>query len=211
MTLFAIREISEFLPPLNSISCGHMKEGLKCELRGDYRTAEFFLESGLKMKSFEKKSADSLAYLIKLGIVKWHLGKMAEASESFVKALSAVDLLVDLKEDIFFCYQALDIISLYQEGKIARSEGRMLESNRMFSDAIDKSTTLGKGGFAGKCYRQLGVNYWEQSRLEEYYYVCMEALKLSICSKNRKRLEFVATISDFIIGENRHFQEHCSL
>ncbi len=177
--------ITEILDARLSIASGLLEKAMFSEQRGCYKEAEFYIESGLNLLSIESSFIDKATYYKKMGVIKWHLGRVAEAQEYFDKALVNVcDHFYDGTTS--FCEKALNIITYYQKAKKARLEGKIDESSKLFFEAISLARTVSNGELAGKCYRQLAVNLWEQNKLEDYLTACVEALKLSVLSRNRK-------------------------
>ncbi|MGD2245083.1 MAG: CHAT domain-containing protein [Candidatus Aminicenantes bacterium] len=116
--------------------------------------------------------------LKKLGLAYWNTGQIEEFPVYYSHALtlSRGSHLLKETED---CRTFLEIFSGYTEGLKYRSLGQNEEAVRSFRGAIQLAEECDSIEFEIKCCRQLGLTYWNLSRLEDFYVYNFRALELS--------------------------------
>ncbi|MCX6564189.1 MAG: CHAT domain-containing protein [Candidatus Aminicenantes bacterium] len=158
---------------------------------------ERFLEEGNYLKAFEqyevafklsqglKDSREEVNILMRLGLVNWNLGRM-EVSFSFYNRAREYAQSHGQKYIRKECEIALKIYQLYIKGKNCRISGQFDQSIKYYEEAIRLSRIIKSVNHEVKCLRQMSLNYWEMSKIDEYFRLTERGQKLAQKINNRR-------------------------
>jgi len=115
--------------------------------------------------------------LKELGFLFWNIGQIDKSTKSFQKALSLTD--ESMPEDKKELHNKVDISTFYKDGKRYRNQSQFQNSITSFTLAVALAQKINSREHLVKCFRQLGVTYWEMSDVEGFYKTTNQALELA--------------------------------
>ena len=157
----------------------------KLRLDGKFdKSIELFEKSLSIAKRFSDKEKECES-LLKLGLLNWNIGQLKESSVHYEQALKLAQKL-NLKDLLVESQSALEIYSLYNEGKRFRSSGDYPESIESFQQAIDLARETGSTEHELKCLRQMSATYFKLDNLHKYLSLNKDALNIAQSLNHRK-------------------------
>jgi CHAT domain-containing protein/tetratricopeptide (TPR) repeat protein len=123
--------------------------------------------------------------LIKLGLMYWNTGDLKLSAQYYSDAASIAkrNHLVELEE---LCKNALQIYSLYNEGKTFRSQDDTQKSIESFQKAVDLARLIKSKEHEVKCLRILSSVYWKLKNLHKFYSLNKEAIQIALDLNHRQ-------------------------
>jgi tetratricopeptide (TPR) repeat protein len=166
-----------------------VNRGEEAKLCGDFDLSIPCFEEALALAQKKKDSVpDQVQVLYELGLLYWNIGQIDPSTKSFQQALSLTnEKIPDAGEKLLY---SVEISKFYQEGKHFRNQSQYEDSKNSFMQAVVLAQTINSREHLVKCFRQLGVTYWEMNEADEFYKTTKQALEL--------KKEDVPTTSDFI-------------
>jgi CHAT domain-containing protein/Tfp pilus assembly protein PilF len=129
--------------------------------------------------------------LIQIGLMNWNLGNMEESSYHYGNALKiAQDNAIQAK--LIHIEKALQIHSLYKNGKKFRVDTQFQESINAFQEAIKIAREITSREHEIKCLRQQSITYKDWNILDEFLRLNQEVLVIAE-SLNHKSEEAYCT------------------
>jgi CHAT domain-containing protein len=122
--------------------------------------------------------AGKAAWLFELGLIKWNLGKIVEASKFFSAALEA-GRQGGAGADVSDPETALKIIEAYNMGKALRSQNQYERAKAAFAEAIRASRLMGRPEFELKCLRQASLACFDAGDLAGFLAATQGALEIA--------------------------------
>jgi CHAT domain-containing protein/tetratricopeptide (TPR) repeat protein len=156
----------------------HSKQAAEFRSYGDFKSAiDSFTEALQIAKKIPDKEKECYS-LLKLGLMYWNVGNLKISSNYYSEALSIAKIL-DLKKCQYESQAALDIYSLYNQGKKFRSSGDNQKSIESFQKAIQLARDIGSKEHEVKCIRQLSTVYWNLNNLQRFGDLNKNGLKIA--------------------------------
>jgi len=160
-------------------------QGEKLRLAGEFESALALFEdaAALAAKSgFPRGEAESR---LKLGLLYWNLGRMAESRAAYEQALSLAkrSSLDDLAAS---SSAAVSIAGLYADAKALLDREEYSPSIETFKKAIDLAAKIDSPDHELKCLRQMSRNYWYLDDFEEFRRLNETALAIARRIRNKK-------------------------
>ncbi|MEN6559409.1 MAG: CHAT domain-containing tetratricopeptide repeat protein [Acidobacteriota bacterium] len=154
------------------------------ELRsqGDFVRSFKAMQQALSIALRDRKPSQQGKCLIRMGLLKWDLGEMAESASSFSDARAAFKAAGDLRAQEF-CATCLEVIRLYKQGKEDRKAGLLYRSVARFEEAFSRGRETGMPDFELKCLRQQSLAYLDLRQFDLFL------------KNNKKGLEIATYIS----------------
>jgi CHAT domain-containing protein/tetratricopeptide (TPR) repeat protein len=115
--------------------------------------------------------------LMKLGVIHWNLGDLANSSNAYRRALVLAERAKRRKE-IEGCRLALEIEQLYRSGKELAASNMVNESLDCFKRAIELARKIGSQDHEAKCLRLMSTVYYEENELDRFLDLNQQALAL---------------------------------
>ncbi len=115
--------------------------------------------------------------LKELGLLFWNIGQIDKSTKSFQEALFLTDK--SMPEDKKELRNKVDISTFYKDGKRYRNQSQFQNSITSFTLAVALAQKIDSREHLVKCFRQLGVAYWEMSDVEGFYKTTKQALELA--------------------------------
>jgi CHAT domain-containing protein len=134
---------------------------------GEFEEAVTALQKALSVSHPNRSSFSQKIGLVRLAILKWNLGEIAESTQYFDQAWTDFRRVGDKKSETF-CANCLDLIALYDQGKDDRTAKFYYRSVERFERAIELGRETGFPDFELKCLRQQGQAYLDMHRPEAY-------------------------------------------
>jgi len=153
-------------------------EAEELQINGEFEKAiEVFNKSMKIAKEISDREKECNA-LIKLGLLYWNIGKLKISSKYYSEAnsLAKANNFIEFKGH---CQNALEIYSLYNQGKNYRSLNETQKSIESFQKAINLSRLIQSEEHEVKCLRQLSITYWTATNIHEYYSLNEKALEIA--------------------------------
>ena len=150
---------------------------------GEFQEAEATLTEAASLAE-RVGVAGKVAWLFELGLIKWNLGKMAEASKFFSAAVEAgrqggAGVIASDPET------ALKVIEAYNLGKSLRSQKQYERSKDAFTEAIRAGRLIGRPEFELKCLRQSSLACFDAGDLAGFLAANQRALEIAKQLKHR--------------------------
>lgn len=146
--------------------------------QGEFEQASVALLKALSISRQFKFSYGQSKCLLRLAIIKWDLGHIAESSGYFNEARAVFKNVNDRRAEEY-CLKCLKIIQLYNQGKAARDTNANYLSLEKFEQAIFLGRETGFPDFELKCLRQMGLTYWQMGRLNLFLESNKKGLEIS--------------------------------
>jgi len=146
--------------------------------RGEYEKAAAALQEAMSIAEQGNLDHSQRQCLMRMALLRWDLGSMAEAEGLFYEAMLAFQNAGD-KRSSEFCAKCVDLTRLYDEGKKDRDARYYFRSLERFQEAIAMGRDTGIPDFELKCLRQQSLTYWEMGRLESFLSCNVQGLKIS--------------------------------
>ena len=146
--------------------------------RGKFERASADLLRALSISRHLNYSYGQSRCLLRLALLKWDLGHIAESSEYFDEA-RAIYMKVNDRRAEEYCLKCLKIIQLYNQGKAARDINSNYISLEKYEQAIYLGRETGFPIFELKCLRQKGLTYWQMGRIDLFLETNKNALEIS--------------------------------
>jgi CHAT domain-containing protein/Tfp pilus assembly protein PilF len=146
--------------------------------QGEFEQASLDFLKALSISRQLKYPYGQSKCLLKLAILKWDLGHIAESSEYFEKARAVFINTYDRRAEEY-CIKCLKIIQLYGQGKAARDNNLNLISLEKFEQAIFLGRETGFLNYELKCLRQIGFTYWQMGRINLFLESNKKGLEIS--------------------------------
>lgn len=157
---------------------------------GEYEKSRALFERVLSISEKQNDHFLRASVLNSLGILFWNLGSIEKAKSYFHSSLSEYQSLKDsINTQILFT--ALEILSLYNEGKEHRRTGSLNEAIDDYKEAIMLSRQIKYDAFLIKCLRQLSLVYWDLRQYRQYYSLSTEALEIAKATHNNRELAYL--------------------
>lgn len=150
--------------------------------RGEFVESFKVIQEALSIARRDRKPSQQGKCLIRMGLLKWDLGEMAESASSFGDARAAFKAAGDLRAQEF-CATCLEVIRLYNQGKEDRKAGLLYRSVARFEEAFSRGRETGMPDFELKCLRQQSLAYLDLRQSDLFL------------ENNRKGLEIATDIS----------------
>lgn len=155
--------------------------------QGDFERASADLLKAISISRQINYSYGQSRCLLRLAIIKWDLGKIAESSKHFNEARVVFRNVNDRRAEEY-CLRCLNIIQLYGEGKAARDKGLNYVSLEKFEQAICLGRETGFPIYELKCLRQMGITYWQMGRINLFLESNIKALEVSNRIRHKKEM-----------------------
>jgi CHAT domain-containing protein/Tfp pilus assembly protein PilF len=151
---------------------------VSCGSRGEFERASANLLIALSISRQLNYSYGQSRCLLRLAIIKWDLGRIAESSEYLNEAQSVFKNVNDRRAEEY-CLKLLKIIQLYNQGKAARDAKSYYISIEKYEQAIYLGRETGFAIYELKCLRQMGLTYWQMGKINLYLESNINALEIS--------------------------------
>jgi CHAT domain-containing protein/Tfp pilus assembly protein PilF len=154
------------------------QEAKELQSKGEFEKAIEVFEESMEIAKETPDRKKECNALIKLGLMYWNIGKLKISSQYYLDAqsIAKTNSLKNLEE---ICKNALEIYSLYNQGKKYRSSGNTEKSVESFQKAISLSRSIQSKEHEVKCLRQLSITYWTTSNIHEYFSLNKQALEIA--------------------------------
>jgi len=146
--------------------------------RGEYEKAAAALQEAMSIAEKANLDHSQRQCLMRMALLRWDLGSMAEAERLFYAAMLAFQKAGDMRASEF-CAKCVKLTRLYDEGKKDRDAKYYFRSLERFQEAIMLGRDTGIPDFELKCLRQQSLTYWEMGRLESFLACNVQGLKIS--------------------------------
>lgn len=160
------------------------RQGAILRSQGDFIGSTRVLEHALSFASLDRAPHYYGKCLFFLGLAKWDLGEMSEATEQFEKAGKAFAEAYDPKARDF-CVMCLNVARLYELGKEDRKAGFLHRAVTRFEAACRLSRETGISDFGMKCLRQQALVYLDLKQLDLFLENSMKGLDIAKHIRNR--------------------------
>ncbi len=150
--------------------------------RGDFESSIKSFKTALDLAP---SARDRITVLSSLGLLTWNTGSIDESNEYYRRAhsLAAGE---NLAADTARLRDILDIYAAYQEGKEARSAGKLEESISRFGRAVQLARSARSREHEVKCLRQLSASLYASSQMSMYFRLNTDALRLAVRTRLRR-------------------------
>jgi CHAT domain-containing protein/Tfp pilus assembly protein PilF len=148
--------------------------------QGEFGQASVNLLKALSISRQLQYSYGQSRCLLRLAILQWDLGHIAESSKYFDEARKVFKNVNDRRAEEY-CLKCLKIVKLYDQGKAARDDNLNSYSLEIFEQAISLGRETGFPNYELKCLRQMGLTYWQMGRIELF----LESNKKGLDISNR--------------------------
>jgi len=115
---------------------------------------------------------------MRIGLLKWDLGEIADAAANFYDAATVLDKAGDSTARKT-CVNCLEVIRLYSQGKNDRKEGLPYRSIARFEEACRKAHDIEVPDFELKCLRQQSLAYLDIRQLDPFFECNKKGLKIA--------------------------------
>ncbi len=154
------------------------REGGIHKKNGDFDQAVQAYEAALSQARTLKNPEKQCQTLLELGLVFWNLGNLSESTRLLESALHIAQT-----HSLSACREKsktyLEIYRLYTLGKDYRNKDQYQESIQSFQKAIALAQETQSPEHTLKCLRQIGVTYWLQYNLKDFFQSNKTALSLA--------------------------------
>ncbi len=199
LSLFLFLSILSTPPPSHSsqaskahsqVLSDYTSKAQKLFNEGEYsQSRKIFLEVlSLAEKSGHPRDKASAHHM--LGIISWNLGSIDTAKYYLESSLSEYQRLKD-KNNTSNLAISLNIISLYNTGKLQRQANSLQLSLASYEQAVSLSRQINNPSFLCKCMRQMSLVYWDLKLYQKYYGLCIEALEIAKSANNGRELSYL--------------------
>ena len=152
-------------------------KGEQSQLKGDFDLAIDVYEGALSQVRSTNDFPAQVNVYSKLGLLFWNTGNITKSLDYYNKALSLTgEGSPEAKKAL---RQAIDIATFYKEGKRFRFESLYQHSINSFNCAVVLAQKIESSEHLVKCFRQLGVTYWEMNDGKRFYQTTQQALALA--------------------------------
>ena len=154
-----------------------VNKGEQSRLRGDFNLSiQCFEEAFVLAKRMDDLSGQ-VQTLSELGLLFWNIGQIDSSTLSYKKALSLTDKsMPEVQKELL---STIDIATLYKDGKHYRNQSQYQHSIASFEQAVALAQKINSKEHLVKCFRHLGVTYWEMNDVDRFYRTTKQALELA--------------------------------
>ncbi len=153
--------------------------------RGEFIQSYKTLQQALSFALLDRKPSRQGKCLIRMGLLKWDLGEIADSISYFGDARAAFKKAGDLRAQEF-CAKCLEVIRLYNQGKEDRKAGLLYRSIVRFEEASSRGRETGIPDFELKCLRQQSLAYLDLRQFDLFL------------ENNRNGLKIATDISHYV-------------
>ena len=154
-----------------------VSRGKQSRLRGDFDLSiQCFEEAYALAKRMDDVFGQLLAQK-ELGLLFWNIGQIDKSTKSYQTALSLTDK--SMPEDKEELLNKVEISMFYKDGKRYRNQSQFQDSISSFTLAVALAQKIDSREHLAKCFRQLGVTYWEMKDVDGFYKTTNQALELA--------------------------------
>jgi len=147
--------------------------------QGDYEKSFAALQPDLALARRDQRYGYQAKCLLRMGLLKWDLGDIAESERYFGEAEAAFLKAKDPRSQEF-CAKCLEMIGLYNQGKDDRKATLFYRSIERFEAACLLGREIGFPDLQLKCLRQQSLTYLEMRKIELFAENSRKALDISV-------------------------------
>jgi tetratricopeptide (TPR) repeat protein len=163
--------------PIQDKYASLVSSGEQSRLRGDFDLSIQCFEEILALANSMDDVSGQVQALKELGLLFWNIGQIDKSTKSFQEALFLTDK--SMPEDKKELRNKIDISTFYKDGKRYRNQSQFQNSITSFTLAVALAQKINSREHLVKCFRQLGVTYWEMKNVDGFYKTTKQALELA--------------------------------
>ncbi|MCX6564184.1 MAG: CHAT domain-containing protein [Candidatus Aminicenantes bacterium] len=157
----------------------------KLRLAGEFEKALALFKDCVALAAGDKAHKNEAEAHLKIGLLFWNLGRMAESKTAYLDAL-ALAKSAGLDGLNGFASAALAIADLYTQAKALLDQENYSRSIEAFKKAIDLSAKIDSPDHELKCLRQMSRDYWYLDDFPEFQRLNETALGIARAIRNKK-------------------------
>lgn len=152
--------------------------------QGEYEESFAALQRALTLARGDQRHGYQAKCLLRMGLVKWDLGDIAE-SERFFGEAAAAFLKTKDPRSYEFCAKCLELIRFYNQGKEDRKASLFYRSIERFEAACLLGREIGIPDLQLKCLRQQSLTYLKMRKIELFAENSRKSLDISVLINHR--------------------------